>query len=149
MGESGQMAPLASFDSAHSEKGDVVPLLDLFWAMLWFFLFFAWIWLLISIFSDIFRSDDLSGWAKAFWTIFVVILPLLGVLVYLIARAGSMQERAMAEMAAREKATRQYIQEVSSGSASTADELEKLGNLRAQGVLSEEEFAAQKAKLLA
>jgi hypothetical protein len=123
--------------------------LDLFWAMLWFFLFFAWIWLLISIFGDIFRSDDLSGWGKAFWTIFVVILPLLGVLVYLIARGGSMQERAMAEMAAREKATRQYIQEVSSGSASTADELEKLGNLRAQGVLSEEEFAAQKAKLLA
>jgi hypothetical protein len=127
-----------------------VPLLDLFWAMLWFFLFFAWIWLLISIFSDIFRSDDLSGWAKAFWTIFVVVLPLLGVLVYLIARGGSMQERAVAEMAAREKATRQYIQEVSSGSgASTADELEKLGKLRDQGVLSPDEFNAQKAKLLA
>ena len=74
-----------------------MPLLDLFWAMLWFFLFFAWIWLLISIFADIFRSDDLGGWAKAFWTIFVVILPLLGVLVYLIARGGSMQERAMAD----------------------------------------------------
>lgn len=127
-----------------------MPLLDLFWAMLWFFLFFAWIWLLISIFSDIFRSDDLSGWAKAFWTIFVVVLPLLGVLVYLIARGGSMQERAVAEMAAREKATRQYIQEVSSGSgASTADELEKLGKLRDQGVLSPDEFNAQKAKLLA
>lgn len=127
-----------------------MPLLDLFWAMLWFFLFFAWIWLLISIFADIFRSDDLGGWAKAFWTIFVVILPLLGVLVYLIARGGSMQERAMAEMAAREKATRQYIQEVSSGGgASTADELEKLGRLREQGVISPEEFDAQKAKLLA
>ncbi|HET9202479.1 MAG TPA: SHOCT domain-containing protein [Acidimicrobiia bacterium] len=127
-----------------------MPLLDLFWAMLWFFLFFAWIWLLISIFSDIFRSDDLSGWAKAFWTIFVVVLPLLGVLVYLIARGGSMQERAVAEMAAREKATRQYIQEVSSASgASTADELEKLGKLRDQGVLSPDEFNAQKAKLLA
>lgn len=126
-----------------------MPLLDLFWAMLWFFLFFAWIWLLISIFSDIFRSDDLSGWAKAFWTIFVVVLPLLGVLVYLIARGGKMQERAAAEMAAREKATRQYIQEVSSGGASTADELAKLGQLRDQGVISAEEFDAQKAKLLA
>jgi hypothetical protein len=125
--------------------------LDLFWAMLWFFLFFAWIWLLITIFADIFRSDDLSGWAKAFWTIFVVILPWLGVLVYLIARGGSMQERAMADAAAREKATRQYIQEVSSGGggASTADELEKLGKLQSQGVITAEEFAAQKAKLLA
>lgn len=128
-----------------------MPLLDLFWAMLWFFLFFAWIWLLITIFADIFRSDDLSGWAKAFWTIFVVILPWLGVLVYLIARGGSMQERAMADAAAREKATRQYIQEVSSGGggASTADELEKLGKLQSQGVITAEEFAAQKAKLLA
>jgi hypothetical protein len=124
--------------------------LDLFWAMLWFFLFFAWIWLLITIFADIFRSDDLSGWAKAFWTIFVVILPWLGVLVYLIARGGSMQERAMADAAAREKATRQYIQEVSSGGgASAADELEKLGKLQSQGVITAEEFAAQKAKLLA
>jgi hypothetical protein len=125
--------------------------LDLFWAMLWFFLFFAWIWLLITIFADIFRSDDLSGWAKAFWTIFVVILPWLGVLVYLIARGGSMQERAMADAAAREKATRQYIQEVSAGGggASTADELEKLGKLQSQGVITAEEFAAQKAKLLA
>jgi Short C-terminal domain/Phospholipase_D-nuclease N-terminal len=128
-----------------------VPLLDLFWAMLWFFLFFAWIWLLITIFADIFRSDDLSGWAKAFWTIFVVVLPWLGVLIYLIARGGSMQERAMADAAAREKATRQYIQEVSAGGggASAADELEKLGKLQSQGVITAEEFAAQKAKLLA
>ncbi|HEU4917141.1 MAG TPA: SHOCT domain-containing protein [Acidimicrobiia bacterium] len=142
------MGPLASID-AHIEKGDVVPLLDLFWAMLWFFLFFAWIWLLISIFADIFRSDDLSGWAKAFWTIFVVVLPWLGVLVYLIARGGSMQERAMADVAAREKATRQYIQEVSGGGASAADELEKLGRLRDQGVITADEFDVQKAKLLA
>ncbi len=148
MGDSGQMGPLASID-AHIEKGDVVPLLDLFWAMLWFFLFFAWIWLLISIFADIFRSDDLSGWAKAFWTIFVVVLPWLGVLVYLIARGGSMQERAMADVAAREKATRQYIQEVSGGGASAADELEKLGRLRDQGVITADEFDVQKAKLLA
>jgi len=126
-----------------------VPLLDLFWAMLWFFLFFAWIWLLISIFGDIFRSDDLSGWAKAFWTIFVVILPWLGVLVYLIARGGKMQERAVTEMAQREKAQRQYIQEVSgSGGASSADELEKLAKLQSQGVISADEFAAQKAKIL-
>ena len=125
-----------------------MPLLDLFWAMLWFFLFFAWIWLLISIFGDIFRSNDLSGWAKAFWTIFVVILPWLGVLVYLISRGGSMQERAAADMAQREQATRQYIQQAAGSGASSADELEKLAKLQSQGVLTAEEFAAQKAKIL-
>ena len=128
--------------------------MDLFWSMLWFFLFFAWIWLLITIFADIFRSDDLSGWGKAFWTIFVVILPWLGVLIYLIARGGSMQERAMAQAVAQEKAQREYIQQVSASSgggssASSADELEKLAKLQSQGVITAEEFAAQKAKILA
>ena len=127
--------------------------MDLFWSMLWFFLFFAWIWLLITIFADIFRSDDLSGWGKAFWTIFVVILPWLGVLIYLIARGGSMQERAMAQAVAPEKAQREYIQQVSASgggasSASSADELKKLAELQSQGVISAEEFAAQKAKIL-
>jgi hypothetical protein len=116
--------------------------------MLWFFLFFVWIWLLISIFSDIFRSPDLSGWGKALWTIFVIVLPLLGVLVYLIARGSSMQQRAIDDAAAREKATRQYIQDVSGG-GSTASELAKLDELRKSGVLTESEFSAQKAKLLA
>jgi len=124
-----------------------MPLLDLFWAMLWFFLFFVWIWLLISLFSDIFRSPDLSGWGKAGWTIFIILLPLLGVLVYLIARGSSMQERAIADMAAREKATREYIQDVAS-SGSAADELTKLAALKERGVLTEEEFAAQKKALL-
>jgi hypothetical protein len=127
--------------------------MDLFWSMLWFFLFFAWIWLLITIFADIFRSDDLSGWGKAFWTIFVVILPWLGVLIYLIARGGSMQERAMAMAVQQEKAQREYIQQVSASgggasSASSADELKKLAELQSQGVISAEEFAAQKAKIL-
>ncbi|HEY7470186.1 MAG TPA: SHOCT domain-containing protein [Acidimicrobiia bacterium] len=126
-----------------------MPLLDLFWSMLWFFLFFVWIWLLITVFADIFRSSDLSGWGKALWILFVVVLPYLGVLVYLIARGGSMQERAMEEMAEREKSYRQYIQEAAgSAGASAADELAKLGQLRAQGVITEDEFAAQKAKLL-
>jgi hypothetical protein len=117
--------------------------------MLWFFLFFVWIWLLITVFADIFRSSDLSGWGKALWILFVVVLPYLGVLVYLIARGGSMQERAMEEMAEREKSYRQYIQEAAgSAGASAADELAKLGQLRAQGVITEDEFAAQKAKLL-
>jgi hypothetical protein len=126
-----------------------MPLLDLFWAMLWFFLFFVWIWLLITVFADIFRSDDLSGWGKALWVLFVVILPYLGVLVYLIARGKSMQERAVAQAAEQEKATRRYIQEVSSTGASSADELAKLAQLRDSGVITADEFAAQKAKILA
>ena len=125
-----------------------MPLLDLFWSMLWFFLFFLWIWLLISLFADIFRSDDLSGWGKAGWVIFLVVIPWLGALVYIIARGGSMQERTMADMAARERATRSYIQDVA-GSGSTADELAKLASLHDRGVLTDQEFAQQKAALLA
>jgi len=124
-----------------------MPLLDLFWSMLWFFMFFLWIWLLISLFADIFRSQDLSGWGKAGWVIFLVVIPWLGALIYLIARGGSMQERAVADLAARDKASRSYIQEVAGGS-STADELAKLASLHDRGVLTDQEFSAQKAALL-
>ena len=68
---------------------------QVFWSMLWFFLFFIWIWLLIIVFGDIFRSHDLGGWAKALWVIFVIVLPYLGVFVYLIARGHKMQEHAV------------------------------------------------------
>lgn len=124
-----------------------MPLMDLFWSMLWFFLFFLWIWLLISLFADIFRSDDLGGWGKAGWILFLIVIPWLGALVYLIARGGSMQERSMKDMAAREKATRGYIQNVA-GSGTAADELTKLASLHDRGVLSDEEFTQQKAALL-
>src|SRR5215204_2511974 len=107
-----------------------MPLLDLFWATLWFFLFFAWIWLLITIIADIFRSHDLNGWMKGLCVLFVALVPWLGVLVYLIARGGSMQERAMDEAARREQATRDYVRQVASDGGSTADELAKLAQLR-------------------
>lgn len=127
-----------------------MPLLDLFWTTLWFFLFIAWIWVLISIITDIFRSDDLSGWGKGLWILFVIVVPWLGALIYLIARGSSMQERAMQDAAKRQQATRQYIQEVASTDGpSSADELTKLAQLRDSGVISAEEFAAQKAKVLA
>jgi hypothetical protein len=125
-----------------------MPLLDLFWAMLWFFLFFAWIWLLITVIADIFRSRDLSGWGKAFWVLFIIIIPWVGVLVYLIARGQEMGERHMQDAIDREKAARSYIKEAA-GTTSTADELTKLADLRNSGVITEDEFAAQKAKLLA
>src|SRR3974390_1296109 len=80
------------------------PLLNIFWTMLEFFVFFLWIWLLIVIFMDIFRSHDIGGFAKALWVIFVIILPFLGVLIYLIARGGSMHERAAAQAIQQQKA---------------------------------------------
>lgn len=126
-----------------------MPLLDLFWATLWFFLFFAWIWLLITIVADIFRSHDLNGWLKALWVLFVAVVPWLGVLIYLIARGGSMQERAMEDAARREQATRDYVRQVASDGGSTADELTKLAQLRDSGVITSEQFEAQKAKILA
>ena len=127
-----------------------MPLLDLFWATLWFFVFFAWIWLVITIFGDIFRSRDLSGWAKALWTLFVVFLPWLGVLIYLIVRGRSMEDRSVQAAAEREKATRQYVQSVAADDgASNADEIAKLAELRNSGLLTEDEFVAQKAKILA
>jgi ABC-type multidrug transport system fused ATPase/permease subunit len=124
------------------------PLLGAFWTMLWLFLFFIWIWILISVFIDIFRSEDLGGWGKALWVIFVVILPFLGVLVYLIARGGKMHERAAKQAAQQEKDFRGYVQQVASDS-SPADQLAKLADLKDRGVISEDEFATQKAKILA
>jgi hypothetical protein len=126
-----------------------MPILDLFWAMLWFFLLFAWIWLLISVFIDIFRSDDLGGWAKAAWVIFVILVPLLGVLIYLIARGGSMTERRIGEAQAQQQATDEYIRNVSDGGDSVADELAKLSELKSSGALTDAECDTQKAKLLA
>ncbi|HZB43233.1 MAG TPA: SHOCT domain-containing protein [Ilumatobacter sp.] len=123
---------------------------QVFWSMLWFFLFFIWIWLLISLFGDIFRSADLSGGAKAMWTIFIIILPFLGVLVYLIVRGNSMQERALKQAADQEAQFRGYVQTVAaSGGGGSADELAKLADLRDRGVISEAEFQAAKVKALA
>jgi len=123
------------------------PLLNIFWTMLEFFIFFLWIWLLIVVFSDIFRSHDMGGLAKALWVIFVLIIPYLGVLIYLIARGGSMHERAVAEAQQQQKAFDSYVQQAAGGS-SHADELAKLADLKAKGVLSDAEFETQKAKLL-
>ena len=123
------------------------PLLDLFLTMLEIFLFIVWIWLLIVVFSDIFRSRDMGGFAKALWVIFVIILPYLGVLVYLIARGGSMHERAVSQAQEQQAAFDAYVKQTA-GTSSNVDELAKLADLKAQGVLSDAEFETQKAKLL-
>jgi hypothetical protein len=125
---------------------------QVFWTFVWFFLFFIWIWLLIMVFSDIFRSHDLSGWAKALWILFIIILPYLGVLVYFIARGKQMTQHAQETAAAQDAAARQYIQTaVAQGGSGTssADELAKLADLKAKGVISDAEFESAKAKILA
>ena len=123
------------------------PLLNILWTMLIFFGFFVFIWLLILVFMDIFRSRDMGGWAKAFWVIFVIVLPLLGILIYLIARGGSMHERAVAQAQAQTQAFDAAVKEAA-GTTSSADQLAKLADLHSSGVLTDAEFAAEKAKLL-
>ena len=126
------------------------PLLNLFWTMLEFFVWVIWIWLLIWVFIDIFRSRDLSGWAKALWFLFVLVIPLIGVLVYLIARGDSMHERAARQVQQEDQEARKYIQQAAASSpASTADQLGKLADLRDRGVISDQEFEREKAKVLA
>lgn len=126
------------------------PLGGVFLSMLYFFLFFIWVWILITVFVDIFRSRDLSGWTKALWSIFVIILPFLGVFVYLIARGGKMQERKIQEAAQQKQAFDSYVREAAASSGGdVTSQLSDLANLRAQGVLTDPEFEAQKAKILA
>jgi ABC-type multidrug transport system fused ATPase/permease subunit len=126
------------------------PVLDAFLTMLYFFLFIIWIWLLIMVFMDIFRSHDMGGWAKALWVIFIIILPFLGVFVYLIARGGKMHERAAQQAAQQQKAFDAYIKQTAGASGdTTADQLSKLADLKSQGVITDSEFDAQKAKILA
>jgi hypothetical protein len=126
------------------------PILDFFLTMLYFFLFVIWIWLLITVFIDIFRSHDMGGWAKALWVIFIIVLPFLGVFVYLIARGGKMHERAAHEAAAQQKAFDEYVRQAAGSSGDdSASQLSKLADLKTQGVLSDAEFEAQKAKILA
>jgi hypothetical protein len=122
---------------------------QVFWSMVWFFLFFIWIWLLITLFADIFASNDLSGWGKALWTIFIIFLPFLGVLVYLIARGAKMQERELRQAASQEAAFRSYVQDVAASGGGAADEIAKFVDLRDRGVMTEAEFQQAKTKALA
>jgi len=123
------------------------PVLGAFWTILMVFLWVIWFWILITIFIDLFRSHDLSGWAKALWFIFILLLPLIGVLVYLIARGGKMHEHAARDAQVQEQQFRQYVQEAA-GSPNTADQLTKLADLRDRGVITPAEFESQKAKIL-
>src|SRR5215472_3730967 len=129
------MPPLAS--------GYNYPLLSVFWTIFEIFLWVIWIWILIWIFIDIFRSHDLSGWAKALWFLFVLFIPLIGVLVYLIVRGSSMHERAVQQAQRQDQEAREYIREAA-GTQTSADQLAKLADLRDRGVISADEFEREK-----
>jgi ABC-type multidrug transport system fused ATPase/permease subunit len=124
------------------------PILGVFWTILMIFLWVIWFWILITIIIDIFRSRDLSGWVKALWFVFILFLPLIGVLVYLIARGGKMHEHQVRDAQLQEEQLRSYVQEAA-GSQSSADQLTKLADLRDRGVITAEEFDREKAKILA
>jgi len=114
-----------------------------------FFIFFAWIMCLFYVFADIFRSRDMGGGGKALWSIFVILVPWLGVLVYMLARGRSMADRDYERAQAQDQAFRAYVTEAAGTSGGTADELSKLADLKAKGVITDAEFAAQKTKILA
>jgi len=116
--------------------------------MLWFSLFMLWISLVIAVFGDLFRSDDLSGWSKALWTVCLIVFPYLGVFIYMIARGKKMGEHSMADAERQEAASRSYIRSVAQ-SSSPAEEIERLEKLRLNGALSDDEFKQAKLKLLA
>src|SRR4029078_909061 len=111
------------------------------WSMFWFFMFFIWIWLLITVFADIFRSHDLGGFAKFLWVFFVIFMPFLGVFVYFIARGHKMSEHALEAAQAQDAAAKAYIRSAAgSGGASPADELARLADLKAKGVIDDAEY---------
>ena len=120
------------------------------WSIIWLFLFVVWLWLIITLFSDIMRSDDLGGWGKALWALFIIFLPFIGIFAYLIVRGGGMGERAAKSAEEQDAAMRAYVQSASGGSSgvSAAEQVEKLAQLHADGKLTDQEFADAKAKAL-
>ncbi|MEU8977367.1 SHOCT domain-containing protein [Streptomyces sp. NPDC048309] len=127
------------------------PLLSVFWSMLWFFLWIMWFILLFRIIADIFRDDTLGGWAKAGWLVFVIVLPFLGVLVYVIARGKNMGRREVAQAREQQAAFDSYIRDTAKGGdgrPSSVDELARLSEIRARGDITDEEFRKAKALVL-
>lgn len=123
-----------------------MPLLNIFWSIFMFFLLVAWIWVIVGVISDVFRSKDLSGLEKALWVLGIIIIPWLGVLTYIVIRGQGMAERNAQALAEVEKMRRAYVQDVAG--SSTADELTKLAELRDKGIITDAELQVQKTKLL-
>ena len=121
------------------------PFLDVFWSIVVFFAWLAWIWIAITCFADIFRRHDIGGWHKAVWVVFIIVVPFLGVLVYLIAQHDGMRDRTLAQAKAQQAAMDQYVRETAGGSAS---EIAKAKELLDSGAINQQEFDAIKAKAL-
>jgi hypothetical protein len=124
------------------------PVLNVFWTIFEIFAFVVWFWLLFVILTDVFRSQDLSGWGKAGWTIFVVFLPVIGIFTYLIVRGRSMHERSAQQARQQDEAFRSYVQDAAGSQPSSADQLAKLADLRQRGVITSDEFEQEKTKVL-
>ncbi len=125
---------------------ETIGFFDIFWSIFWLFLMLAWIWVVISVLADVFRSRDIGGMSKALWVLFIILIPWLGVMAYIIVRGDRMHENQRESVKQFEDAQRDYIR--SMAGTSPATELEKLAALKAQGVLTEEEFGTQKARIL-
>ena len=125
------------------------PFLDLFWTMLLFFLWILWIWLLFTIFADIFRRHDISGWAKTAWIVFVIVLPFLGVFVYLITQNVGMTERNLERTRAQREQFDDYVRQTAGGAGGPAAEIDKAKQLLDSGAITQAEFEALKQKALA
>ena len=121
---------------------------EVFLVLLEIAMFVIWIWLLIVVFGDLFRSHDVSGWVKALWVIGIIIFPFLGILLYLIVRGGSMHERAVQQAKQYDATFQSYVKQAAS-EGSTAEQLQKLAELKANGVIDDAEFEQLKAKALA
>ena len=122
------------------------PLLNIFWSMVIFFAWVIWIWMVVAVLADVFRRHDISGWAKAAWTVLIIVLPFLGVLSYLIANSAEMAERNERGSRAARSEFDQHVETVGAGGA--AAEIEKAKNLRDSGAINQSEFDALKAKAL-
>jgi hypothetical protein len=125
------------------------PFLDIFWTMLIFFMWVIWVWILITVLMDLFRRDDLSGWGKAAWALFVIVLPYLGVFVYLITQGGRMSERKAADIQAAQDSFDSRVRRVASSSGGAADEIAQAKGLLDSGAIDQAEFAQLKARALA
>ena len=124
------------------------PFLDVLWTMLVIFAWIIWFWLLITVFSDLFRRHDTSGFTKVLWIIFVIVVPFLGVFIYLIVNNHGMSERSMAQAKAQQAQMDDYVRNVA-GSGGAAAEIEKAKGLLDSGAISQAEFESIKAKALA
>ena len=125
------------------------PFLDILWTMIIFFMWVVWFWILITILMDLFRRHDYSGWLKAGWTVFMVVLPFLGVFVYLISQGKGMAERKAEEMRASQAAFDSYVRSTASTSEGAAEQITKAKQLLDSGAIDQAEFEALKRKALA